>query len=224
MYLSPFEDRLRLRRRLMLLAGAMLLMMIATLADRWFFLWAYVGRDRRVLLEQRDWMQLARIVGYLPSWMVLWAGVVLASASRLRWRDRAAASLVLAPLVSGLLAEVVKRLISRERPVGHETVAGHFDGGYVFKPVLGGFLDSSNLGIPSSHAAVAWAGAFAAIALWPRAWPVFTLLALACSWHRLVTGSHFLSDVALGLILGWCAWRLVRPGGWHGPAGPRWLP
>jgi membrane-associated phospholipid phosphatase len=219
MYLSPFASQMRLRRRLGLALAILVAMLIATLLDRAVFKAAFVGAQRREVLLLRDWMQLFRVAGYLPTWILLWTGLTLVAGFRAHWRDRSRLALVLAPLVAGVIAEVAKRVLGRERPD-----ASAVEAWYVFKPILSGFWDTKNLGLPSSHAAVAWAGACAGIALAPRAWPVFALLALGCSWHRMVTGAHFLSDVALGAILGYLAWRLVRPGGWHGAAGPRYLP
>jgi membrane-associated phospholipid phosphatase len=89
---------------------------------------------------------------------------------------------------------------------------------YVLRGLFAGFWNGSNLGLPSSHAAVAAGGAAALIAWRPAVWPIAVVLAAGCAMTRLLSGAHFLSDVTLGAIVGYVAWRLVRPGGWRGRA------
>ena len=97
----------------------------------------------------------------------------------------------------------IKRLIGRERP----GLTVHL---YSFKSLLGGFVDDSNLGLPSSHAAVAFGGAFVLMYLFPRIWPIALAGAIGCGLTRLLAGAHFLTDVyaAAGLgyaVAGWLA-------------------
>jgi undecaprenyl-diphosphatase len=166
----------------------------------------------RASLEQHDWYWLIRGVGDLRTWLVLALALVL-----LDPRPRRALALLLAPLAAGALAELAKLLIGRERPVDAGIVQN--DGFYVWKPFLGAFSDSSNLGIPSSHAAVAFAGAAALALIAPRLAILTLPLAAACAWTRLAVGAHFLSDVVAGSLLGILMALAFRPM-LRAPSGP----
>jgi membrane-associated phospholipid phosphatase len=59
------------------------------------------------------------------------------------------------------------------------------------------------MGLPSSHALVAFAGAFALARLFPRARWVFYLLALGCGLTRVLATAHYLSDVIVAACVAW---------------------
>ncbi|MFG0307425.1 MAG: phosphatase PAP2 family protein [Phycisphaerales bacterium JB040] len=154
--------------------------------------------------SQDLWWRLAmKHVGHL----LTWAGVGL-----LAWivvRDwRWPASLVGAPVLGGGLAELLKLLIGRERPVRDGVIQN--DAEYVWRPLFDAFRDGSNLGLPSSHAATAFAGAaMLAILLRrnPSGWsaPLTALAylgAAACAVSRVLAGAHFATDVVLGALVG----------------------
>ena len=103
--------------------------------------------------------------------------------------------LVLAPGVAGLVAEVLKLLIRRDRP-------GLHDGGYGFRPFLDHPFKSTDFGLPSSHAVVAFGGAAAAAQLFPTTAPIWYLVAVGCALTRVFAGAHFASDVTAGAVLG----------------------
>lgn len=170
-----------------------------------------MGHANREKVEHRDWYQFLRAVGYWPTWIALWLAITLAAAPR-TWFDRQRLPILLAPGLAGLAAELLKLIFARQRPINN----GVADGEYVYRGLFSGFLDGHNLGLPSSHAAVAAAGAFALIAWRPRLWPVALLLMLGCMATRVISGAHFLSDVALAGIAAWTICRLLRPGGWWG--------
>lgn len=153
---------------------------------------------------ERGWYQALRSVGYLPTWIV----VAIVAAVLLRVRDRAerVALLVLAPAAAGALAEVLKLVLGRERPT--ET------GAHVWRGLFSGFDDGSNLGLPSSHAAVAFGGAWAVALLWPRLKGLAVALACGCGLTRMLTGDHFLSDVVAAGLLGYGSALVV--GRWVG--------
>ena len=178
--------------------------LIVSLLDRVAF--EFLRVQDLASIEQRDWYRMLRIVGYLPTWIAFAAALYLfdrsPSTSNRRPGDRALL-LLIAPALTGLGAEFFKRLIGRERPGLTEHL-------YSFKPLLGGFVDDSNLGLPSSHAAVAFGGAFILMYLFPRIWPIALAGAIGCGLTRLLAGAHFLTDVyaAAGLgyaVAGWLA-------------------
>lgn len=170
------------RRRALLIGAAFLAgLVLLTLLDRTLY---HLFAADEARLERRDWYRLLRIVGYLPTWIVISAVLALGPGAALRaraWLPAASAAL------SGLAAELLKLVIGRQRPLP--------DGTYAFKPFLSGFIDGSNLGMPSSHAAVAFGGAFALARLYPRTAPVALACALGCGLTRLLGADHFATDV-----------------------------
>lgn len=162
-------------------------------------------------VESADWYQLLRQIGYLPTWIVVALAMWLASGDRASgdraWGDRALAAgrgvrVVLAAVLAGLVAEVVKRLLGRERPD---------EGRYVFKPFLSGFADDSNLGFPSSHVAVAVGGCLALARVYPGTLWLMLSLGCGCALTRLLSGAHFLSDCVGGGLVAWVFARLLIP-------------
>ncbi len=183
---------------------------VASLLDRW----AYEHlADMRVY--ERDWGRLLRIIGYLPLWVLAAAALVLHDggvAASARWRR--GGLLLGSAALGGLAAEVLKLLLRRERP----RVTG---GDYVFRPFTQDPLHSGGLGLPSSHTLVAFAGAAMLARLFPRAAPVWYLVAVGCALTRVMSQSHFLSDTVLAAFVGFAVAALLwRRWGIHG-APPR---
>ncbi len=155
------------------------------------------------LLESRDWYRTLRILGSMFIWLGVAAVFVLIDSSRAlgpsmlgpraTW-TRGPFLLVSAGL-AGLLAEALKLLLRRGRPIDH-------DAAYAFTP-WSFALETSDFGLPSSHAAVAFAAAFALSHLHPRAGVVFILGAIGCGLTRVLVGQHFVSDVVAGAAVGY---------------------
>jgi len=204
--------RIRRRHWVFLIIAGTLLMVLAMLLDVAAFK-LFVGSGfgsaeaieaAESKLEGRDWYRLARVMGYLPTWLLAALVLGLAGAFRRFSRPLAAAmALVLAPIVAGGGAEVLKRIIARERPTA--------SGEYVHRAMFSGFSDSSNLGIPSSHVAVAFAAAAVIGMLYPKTRWVMLVLAGLCAMTRMAAGAHFLSDCVLGALLGMAAAMAVTP-------------
>jgi membrane-associated phospholipid phosphatase len=106
-------------------------------------------------------------------------------------------------LLAGGAAELLKPLVGRYKP--EET-----DGWYALSPLRDRIGDWSDLGMASSHTAVAFAAAFALSCLIPRATPLFILGAVGCAMTRLLAGGHFLSDVYVGILIAYVVTRAVR--------------
>jgi undecaprenyl-diphosphatase len=171
----------------------------ATFADRWALHAFY-----RPELQDTEWWWLLRHAGDLRVWAALGLGLGLAGVA---W-PRAAYPLASAAVAGGV-AELGKLLIGRERPVRDGIIQN--DGFYVWKGLLRGFVDSGNLGIPSSHTAVAFGGAMALSLFGGRVLWVAVPIAMGCGMTRMVTGAHFLSDVVAGAACGVLAAGLLRP-------------
>jgi len=103
---------------------------------------------------------------------------------------------------AGLLVQIIKHLVGRPRP-GQNMLAWDLQG-------LS--FDSDLHSFPSGHATTTFALAAVLAARFPRWSWAFYLAALFISLGRVVGGSHFVSDVLvgamLGLVVGWLlAWR-----------------
>ncbi len=165
---------------------ATLLILVAFALDGWAY---------RHLVEpgiyDRDFGRMFRIIGYYPTW------IIAALALWLHSRDRRRALLLgLTPGIGGLLAEVLKLLMRRERP-------GVADGAYVFRSFAEKPFSTSGLALPSSHGLVAFSAAWILCRLYPRAWPIWVALAAGCALSRVEAHAHFLSDVTVAAVAAW---------------------
>lgn len=150
-----------------------------------------------------DLLLLLRVWGSLWVWLLIALAMGLLSRgwpslqprSLARWcRQREPAYVLLSPLLSGALAELLKLLIRRERP--NELAV------YVFRSWADRPWSTSGLGLPSSHAAVAFGGSLALASLYPPLrWPALAM-AIGCGFTRVSAGAHFPSDVLLAALLG----------------------
>jgi membrane-associated phospholipid phosphatase len=223
---SP-EERRAIRRRREMIGAALLLGYLAL----WFI-------DRPVFVHfqyasgtgEGKWGQMFKAFGFLPLWVLACAAIGLGAVER---RGRLRGWLVLlSAALSGLLAELLKRIVGRERPwtpedgpapdpgdlgalagLGGEAAAAvHVLGDKIHKPFLYGFVDNHRLGFPSSHTAVAFGAALLALRFWPGAWPALLAIAGSCAWQRLAAGDHFVTDVYGGVAIAWIvsAWIAGR--------------
>lgn len=194
-YRSPLERRHARLRRLRTAGVVALLCVLALWLDRPVYL--LTSGDEHEL-ERNDWYQMFRAVGFLPTWLLVGGAIAL-----VEWRERAARPTGLlimgSATATGLLAELLKVVLGRHRPDEH----GHLD----WNPLLGAIYDpdkyGSSLGLPSSHAAVAFGGAMAVALLYPGARWVALAAAAGCAMTRLAAGAHALSDVLLAGLIAW---------------------
>jgi membrane-associated phospholipid phosphatase len=191
------------QRTVWLVAGVAVFGALPMLADRYFY-----DHWHNPDVYELDWGRLMRVMGWAPTWMI--AALALWLHERGQWAPRAATRawyLVTAPLAGGLVAEILKLLLRRERP---NVLAGD----YSFRLWSESPLSTSGLAWPSSHTMVAFAAATALARLFPRAKWVWYALAAGCAWTRMVSHAHFFSDVTLGAFFGWCVgwgvWFLIR--------------
>ncbi len=175
-----------------------ILVLLAHLLDRW----GYRHLGVAGVLEH-DGGRMLRSMGYLPLWMALALGLSLVhTPGREKANRRTASRLIASPALGGLVAELLKILLRRERP-------GLTDGAYVFRPFVEGFWHGSGLGLPSSHASVAFAGATILALAFPRSGVVWYLLAAGTAWTRVAGRAHFISDVVVGAIVGHIIARML---------------
>lgn len=202
-YRTPSEARQVWRRRVRLAVLLLGIGVVTLWADRPVYL--LMAGDESTL-ERNDWYQMFRAVGFLPTWLLVAGSVAL-----VEWRNRAervtGLAILLSAACSGLAAELLKVVLGRHRPDEN----GHL----LWNPLFGAIYDpdryGSSLGLPSSHAAVAFGGAIAVALIYPGArWPAL-LAAAGCAITRLLAGAHALSDVYAAVIVAWAvAWLCVR--------------
>ena len=192
------------RRAAWLLTLIVLVGGLPMLADKWTY--DHVWLDR---LYDQDWARLLRVMGFLPTWFVAALALYLHASAD----DPAAARqrswyLALTPAAAGLIGEILKLLLRRERPEVH-------GGLYGFRAWSDLPLSTAGLAWPSSHAIVAFGAATALARLFPRARWVWYVLAAGCAATRVLSRAHFLSDAALGALMGWCVgwgvWFAMAP-------------
>ena len=191
-------------RRTMWLMGCVLVFgALPMLADKWVFDHVYHKN-----VYDLDWARLLRVMGFVPTWGVVALAMWLHERPEVAPRAAARAwYLMTATLAGGLLAEILKLLLRRERPEVN-------DGFYGFRAWSDHPYSTSGLAWPSSHTMVAFAAATAMARLFPRARWVWYSLAAGCGITRVLAHAHFLSDVTLGMLFGWCAgwgmWFVMR--------------
>ena len=131
---------------------------------------------------EKDWGRALRTVGYLPMWLLIALGLWLIDVDRLRglgFRQitRRGGFITASTIIAGLVCEILKLTIRRERPREH-------DGLHVFRPWDEKWWSSAGLGLPSSHTMIAFAGAAAMSILFPRTAVIWLLAAAGCAWTR----------------------------------------
>ncbi len=192
-----------------------LLFALSLLADSWAYHNLHDGK-----VYERDWGRLLRVMGFLGTWLALAVAVGLQEGSDPLRRAKAkvrAWMLLVSPAAGGLLAEVMKLLLRRERPEAH-------DGEWAFRSFAERTWSTSGLALPSSHTLVAFAGAAMLARVYPKARWVGYTLAAGCAVTRILARAHFLSDTVLAAGLGWIvAFALARRWPVHdaGVTGPR---
>jgi len=150
---------------------------------------------------RNDWWRVAiKFTGDLRYWLAV---ALLAFVIVRDWRWPA--GILGSAALAGGLAELLKLVIGRERPVRDFIIQN--DAHYVWRPLFQGFADGSNLGLPSSHVATAFGGAtMLAILIHRKAPPLVWIafaLAAACAVSRVFTGAHFATDVLAGAFVGY---------------------
>jgi membrane-associated phospholipid phosphatase len=155
-----------------------------------------LGTDK---LRETDLSRLARVTGYLPVWLLV------AGALWLLRQKREALWLALGPTAAGIVGEGLKLVLRRGRPAGDV---------YQWLPWS---WSTAGIGLPSSHAIVAFGATWMLCRLYPRAWPVWLFAGVACAAQRVLWRAHFVSDVFLSAVVAyavvWLLWRNKRCAG-----------
>ncbi len=186
------------------------LLLITLCWDRAVYLHVTVSdAARAAAMKESGWYIALRSLGTLYPWAGLAVLFLLidlgapANPARLRNPFRRAVFLILAPLLAGGAAEILKPLVGRFKP--EET-----EGWFRFAGLGERLSRWSDLGMASSHTAVAFGAAFALSYILPRGAPLFVAGAVGCAMTRLLAGGHFLSDVYVAVIISYFIVRALH--------------
>lgn len=164
---------------------------------------------RAAAMKESGWYIALRSLGTLYPWAGLAILFLLmdlgapSNPARLRNPFRRAVFLMLSPVLAGGIAEILKPLVGRFKP--EET-----DGWFQFAALSDRVSEWSDLGMASSHTAVAFGAAFALSYILPRGAPLFITGAVGCALTRLLAGGHFLSDVYVGIVISYLVVRALH--------------
>ena len=161
--------------------------------------------------------KMFRGAGYIPLWIVVAGALICIDTAKwtrggLRAVLQRGLPIILSVLLAGVMTEGAKCMIHRGRPPEEG-----WDGQYPFRPFSTGIFNTDSVGMPSSHAGVAFGAAWILIRLYPRGTPVWILIGMGCAWERLLDRAHFFSDLVGATLAGFAAAWLV----WHG--WRRWI-
>lgn len=168
---------------------AVVLIALSMLADGWVAEHVRYGR-----VYETDWGRMMRNFGYLPFWLLAAVALALHDRESREWWRRAA-MLAAAPTAAGIVGELLKIVVRRQRPP-------NVGSAYAFRAFADHPLSSRGLGFPSSHAVVAFGAAAILSRMFPRARVVWYAAAVACAFSRLLAHAHYLSDVTAGAAIG----------------------
>jgi membrane-associated phospholipid phosphatase len=168
--------------------------------------------NRHATFDNGDFARFLRSGGYLPAWLVVGAALIAERRGRTgTWRGVGRSPgvwLIASTILAGVFAEVAKLLARRKRLTsGIEW--------YEFRSFGERMFDSSGLSLPSSHAIIAFAAAYALGRAYPATRWVLIPLAVGTAFSRVHMGAHYVSDTYASALLAWpCALfacRMLRP-------------
>lgn len=197
-YSADYARRSLGMRASIALAITLAFLLIPAFADQWVFVHWHNPN-----VYGTEWGRLLRVMGWWPTWLIAACALYLqrGSADRMRAK-RDAWLLVGSPAVAGILCELLKLVIRRERP-------GLWNGESVFRAFSDHPWSTAGLATPSSHTMVAFGALTMMARIYPRAKWIWYGLAWGCGITRILDHAHFVSDVTFGALLGWAvAWGL----------------
>lgn len=148
------------------------------------------------------WYSVA-LIGVIIAWVRHGKRAKLSDPARLRQQLRAWVFMAVAMATSGLLINIMKFVLGRQRPrflFGEETSSG-------FYPFATKIADSS---FPSGHTQSIWTAMLALSFLFPPLRPVFLAIATTIAMSRIVVGAHFLADVVTSIFIAFATVLLWR--------------
>lgn len=196
------------KRQLILLTAWVIGLAVVSLLD-----WPLVrlGADIKPTFRDTDYYNGLKVFGAFPLWLIFGLAVWLYESAGHKRFEKAVTerglAIILSPIIAGVLDAGLKLLFRRERP---DLQVGH----YVFRPITEHTFAGGGLGLPSSHAAVTFAGMLTLARLYPPIRHLCFLLACGTAAQRIVSGAHFPSDTYVGAAVGYLSvlvtWYLHR--------------
>lgn len=119
---------------------------------------------------------------------------IYASWAHRKWLKTWSLNYFLALVFSGVIGNIIKILVGRQRP----HVSDVFDA-HIFVPIS---FDSYYQSLPSGHAQVVFCSATMLTFLWPRKALWIYIVAGILTFSRVVVHAHFLSDIMAGGLVG----------------------
>jgi len=209
-YRTPYERRATWLRLYRAALALLVVFVVSSLLDTFLLSWVTTLEPGTRIIDRTvasdDWYMGLRVVGSLWAWLVV--AIVM-------WRlahARSGLAVLCGAGLAGIISELVKMIIARERPVDGAILR---ETGYAFRAPFTGFADATNLGFPSSHTAVAFGGIVTLALLVPRLWIVLIPLAAGSAMTRMLVAAHYPSDVAIGAVIG------IGAGWWVASIQPR---
>lgn len=215
----PFTNRAVMNRVLLLLLAGLSLGVIWTA-----FRLDQPVRDHLVAVQGKAWKKsderkfhaAVRVYGDWP-WLMVYSGVALAAAWKLRQREwkRILVAAMLASTLAGILANASRLTTGRTRPnAGPEIVQGFHGPWNEGRLTIG---DRPYNSFPSGHTATAFGLAWVIVLARPWIGLGVLVLAVLVGWSSIVMGAHHPSDVAVSVLLSfavaWFVWRWMREHG-----------
>jgi membrane-associated phospholipid phosphatase len=153
------------------------------------------------------WFSLSEIMAHGLGVVALLAAVAVLDPARRAALPR----LITASLGAGLLADFCKLFVARARPHSFSFEGSVADTFQQWLPLVNG--GSGLQGFPSAHMATAAGLAIGLAWLYPRGRWFFVLLSVSAGGERVMSGNHFVSDVAWGAAVGaFCAIGVLKGG------------
>src|SRR5579864_1059609 len=159
---------------------------VATLSAPDYFLMYRLNRWRPPRWI-RVWMLAASRAG--DGWLWWCCGLAVLASNDVH-RDHALAAAALAVLTGIFTFKILKRAVGRKRPC---TIEPH---------CWASVLPPDQFSFPSGHSITAFAVALSLGSFYPPALPVLLFCAGSVAISRVFLGMHFLSDVAIGSVMG----------------------
>lgn len=157
-YRASYGQRPLAIRATVALAITLAFLVVPAIADQWVYLNVHHKN-----VNDLDWARMLRLMGWWPTWALLAGTLWLherGSAATAVVANRRALLVAGSPAVAGLLCEILKLVIRRERP---NTGAGE----WLFRAWDDRTFSTAGLATPSSHTMVAFGGATLAAQLFP---------------------------------------------------------
>ena len=168
--------------------------------------WIVSSMPEKSDFERGDLLSLFRVLGYLPTWILV--AVVLWAARRGTGRshnDSPSWSLVLTPLISGAVSEALKPIFRRPDPQPGS------EGSWQRSPLGEAWWDGTDFCFPSGHSAVAFGAALAICRRWPGTTPWILFAATGCAATRIIERGHYPTDVLASLLIALVVSQWIEP-------------